>query len=135
MKERRSEIRIPLISERATLKLLDDSYMNKNLRDISSKGVFIYSEELLLPNTPIEVTFELPAGLGLLKLKGKVKFVNWASTKKKLKKDLGFSCVFDAMTKSHTQILSAYCVYLRNKQISVVATRILNEMNKGRTFI
>ena len=124
--ERRNDIRIPILAERIEF-VHDGVSFNKNISDISNHGLFVKTDELLPPNAQIHLKIQLPGELGFLHIPSKVVRVNWCSTKTNKNRPMGFGIEFMPTATNLKKILSAYIVYLRNKQIISVSKRILED--------
>lgn len=133
-KERRREIRIPLLNE--SIFWTETGNMSElntsKISDISKHGMFI--ETIRQPGIGeiIDLLVKLPAELGALDLKAKVVWRRWAVTKKDPKK-LGFSVQITYDNPKYEKIMDSFLIYLRNKQIIQVSKRILEEYNNRIT--
>lgn len=129
-KERRSDIRVPLLSESVTLQGLH-YIRNLQMLDVSAGGIFIKVEDNgdLLPNKEfITILFHLPGDLGIFELYGEVCRINWAISKKsKVKVEKGMAIKFWDIPETKKKIWDSYRIYLRNKQIITVSKRIIEE--------
>jgi len=126
-KEKRKTIRINLVHETCAWNTDNIPLENSEAMDISNEGMFIKSSKQPPNGEVITIKFLLPKDLGLLTLKGKVIWRQWAVTKK-MKHELGFGVKFEDNALEVTKILDAFCVYIRNKQIIRVSKRILEEI-------
>jgi hypothetical protein len=128
-KDKRSDIRIPLLSE--TVAISSDFYFDRlDVADICSGGIFVKIKEpnqFLKAKTKVKIIFTLPGDLGDLDLTGEVCRVNWMLSKKKNITVLGMAIKFDPMDAGRKKIMDAYRIYLRNKQIITVSKRIIEE--------
>lgn len=126
-KERRIEIRIPILSEPCsyTCKESLDS-IEGTLADMSSKGVYINSS--FQPNVKdiIQVNFRLPSDMGIFSVNGRVTRKRWAVTKKS-KLQTGFAVEFIDNIPKVEEVIKSYVIYMRNKQIITVSRRIIEE--------
>lgn len=124
-KDKRKEIRIPLINEFVGVTKEDNLVDQFQLSDISPIGCFIQSNKLKRPGEIIELVFSLPGDLGLFRVKAIVKQVKWAMTKKS-NRHKGYGVEFDFEGKEdNIKIMNSYSSYLRNHQIIKVSKRIL----------
>lgn len=131
-KDKRKDIRIPLLSERVELRWLDASFTGMRqtveVADISEGGLFIKESKVeLMPKPGVDrlVCFQLPGDLGLLMLNGKVRRVKWRGTK--TSKETGYAIAFNEIPPKDKKIYDAYRVYMRNRQIITVSKRIIEE--------
>ena len=125
-KDKRTGIRIPLLSERVSF-IAEGTRSEADVGDITPDGAFLKTDKVLRPKTPVTLNVQLPGDLGLLSLDGEVVRVNWAVNRKKNKENLGMGIRFDNLNPGTKKILDAYVVYLRNKQIINVSKRIIEE--------
>jgi c-di-GMP-binding flagellar brake protein YcgR len=125
-KEKRSEIRVPLLSEKISY-FVDGREFTADIADITTDGIFLRSNEVLKPRTFVKVQLTLPGDLGVLEVAGHVVRVNWSLSKKHKKDHLGMGIRFENLSENIKKILDAYVVYLRNKQIITVSKRIIEE--------
>jgi hypothetical protein len=125
-KDKRTGIRIPLLSERVSF-IADGIRTESDVGDITPDGAFLKTDRILKPKTPVTLNVQLPGDLGLLSLDGEVVRVNWTVNRKKNKDTLGMGIRFDNLNPGTRKILDAYVVYLRNKQIINVSKRIIEE--------
>lgn len=129
-KERRQQIRIPLISEACHWYDDQGALSEDTLVDITNLGMFIKSDREPKPRERVIIKFYLPGDLGNLNLYAEVVWKRWMLTKNsKLSK--GFAVKFVDNREDHLKILDAYCVYLRNKQIITVTKRLVEEFFKN----
>lgn len=126
VKERRAQLRVPLLSEKCTWLNQNWTSNESDLYDISSEGLYINSPKNPEINEVLEIQLKLPGDLGTLILKGKVVWRQWAQTKKN-KRPVGFAVKFIEVGPNVQKIMDSYCVYLRNKQIITVSKRIVEE--------
>lgn len=134
-KERRKEIRIPLLAE--SILWIGNGQLTateSQVLDISKSGVFIKSANLPGVGSSISVSFKLPGDLGILNLKGTVAWRRWTPNKK-IRGEVGFGVSFDHLDKSKEKIMDAYCIYMRNKQIIAVSKKIVEEFFSKRPVI
>lgn len=129
-KEKRQEIRVPLLAERVTY-FIDGQEKIADLGDITNYGIFLRTSEILKPRTPVRVQLTLPGDLGVLEIAGHVVRVNWSISKRAKKDHLGMGIRFENISENIQKILDAYVVYLRNKQIITVSKRIIEEFFGG----
>ena len=127
IKERRKDIRIPIIDEYAAITFETQSNKVK-IRDISVNGCFVETDILPKPNEVVNAVFRLPNLLGHVIVQAKVKRIRWAQVKKS-KTPKGYALEFDFNeSKDIEKVMNSYCVYMRNKQIIQVTKRILEEV-------
>lgn len=126
IKDKRSGIRIPLLSERIQY-FIDGKRFEADVGDITNEGIFLKTDQILPPQTEMSIQFNLPGDLGVLNVDGSVVRVNWTINRKKGKDALGFGVRFEGLSSGTKKILDAYVVYLRNKQIISVSKRIIEE--------
>jgi c-di-GMP-binding flagellar brake protein YcgR len=131
-KERRKEIRIPLLSEAGVMETIpiDGNKIiveTVGLLDISRSGVFIKSIANLKPKSYINLKLSLPGDLGAIQIQGQIVWKRWAVTKAQKDMHVGFGVKFVEVSVGIQKILDAYVVYLRNKQIITVSKRIIEE--------
>lgn len=124
MKEKRSSIRVPLLSESVDC-YLNFKWISKKLYDITPNGAFIESEDLPKKSDIIEFAFFLPGELGRFYVQAEVTRTNWIKNKKHLQ-NKGFGVRF-IKNNNAERILNSYVTYLRNKQIITVSKRIIEE--------
>lgn len=131
-KDKRTGIRIPLLSERAIYSVEGKDF-EADIGDITNDGLFIKTDQLLTPRTRVALKLQLPGDLGTLQVTAKVVRVNWAVSRKAGKDTLGMGVRFDEVSPNIKKILDAFVVYLRNKQIITVSKRIIEEFfgNEG----
>lgn len=128
-KDRRSYIRIPLLSEACTwVEYVGPHVVERraDMKDITVAGVFIKSDYMPKIGSMILLKFEMPNNLGTITMNGKIVRLRWVKTKK-FEEPKGFGVQFleaNAVTK---KLMDAYVTYLRNKQIIVVSKRIIEE--------
>lgn len=123
-KDKRSEIRIPLISQKVTMNFVGFIY-EREVDNICGGGMLVKLQDKdILPRPKVRgiAIFKLPGNLGEFHLHGYVLRVDWKPKKDKPK---SFVFRFDAVTSGNQKILSAFMVYLRNKQIIAVSKRII----------
>lgn len=125
-KDKRSEIRIPLLSEKATF-VIEGKEFEADIGDITSDGLFLKTEHITAPRTKVSLKLNLPGDLGNLELAAQVVRVNWALSRKKGKETLGMGIRFEGISPNIQKIIDAFVVYLRNKQIITVSKRIIEE--------
>jgi Tfp pilus assembly protein PilZ len=127
-KEKRKDIRIPLLTESVYWsKQIDTlSLITSKMTDISKNGLFIESNEYPIIGEIVKVCFKLPSDLGVLPLNAKVTWRRWASSKKN-KLPIGFGVNIIHEDPKLEQIMDKYVIYLRNKQIILVSKRIIEE--------
>lgn len=130
-KEKRSSIRIPLLSESVKVFAAEpDIFVTKEyvfqMDNISSEGAFIVQEKPFRSGIYIQLEFNLPGELGNLRILGRTAHCIWQVNKKKnkLKTGVGVQLFPDPKTK---KIFDAYLIYMRNKQIITVSKRIIEE--------
>lgn len=124
-KERRKNIRIPLLTEACTWISGKMTYSSQIL-NIDNSGLFIKSDQM--PETKeIDLRFALPGDLGVFEVPSKVVRKQWAAVKKK-GTEVGFAVQFQIEQPGHQKIMDSYCVYLRNKQIIQVSKKIIEEL-------
>lgn len=125
-KERRSNIRIPLISEKLFISVEGDE-KEVFMYDITENGVFIKMEKDFYPiKSSVCCMFNLPGELGTFIINGKVKRIQWH--KKDNKHPTGFVVYFNELTQAESKIFSSYISYLRNKQIITISKRLVDEL-------
>lgn len=128
-KDRRADIRIPLLSGKVVLKGFH--YMAALTMDnVSEGGLFLKVDnqtDFLRPKDPVIVQFLLPGELGTLELHGEICRVNWTTNKKIKNHLMGMAVKFWEKPESIKKVWEAYRVYLRNKQIIEVSKRIVEE--------
>jgi Tfp pilus assembly protein PilZ len=125
-KDKRSGIRVPLLAEKIQYTFYDQSF-EADIGDITNEGVFLKTQKLLVPKTPLEIHMSLPGDLGKLVVKGRVVRINWTVNRRKNKDHLGMGVQFEDVNPGAKKILEAYVVYLRNKQIISVSKKIIEE--------
>ncbi len=125
-KDKRSEIRIPLLSERVSF-VHERGELAADITDITNEGLFLKTNEILKPRTSLLLKLNLPGDLGSLQVNAKVVRVNWTVNRKKAREQLGMGIRFEDVSPNIKKILDAYVVYLRNKQIITVSKRIIEE--------
>lgn len=125
-KDKRSGIRIPLLSESVTY-VHSGSEKKADITDITNEGLFIKTNEVLSPRTPVTLQVQLPGDLGNIQVSASVIRVNWTVNRKKSRDHLGMGLRFEDVPPNIKKILDAYVVYLRNKQIITVSKRIIEE--------
>lgn len=132
-KERRTDIRIPLLAESMAWAYEDAIKEVKTCKmtDISKNGVFIECSEYPEAGEVIQLYFQLPKELGILSLKAKVEWRRWAVTKKS-KLATGFGVSIIHTDPKIDKIMESYAIYLRNKQIILVSKRIIEEFFSQR---
>ena len=131
-KERRSQIRIDLISEFCLWSSANASIQTEDkITNFSTKGMFIESTTQPKPKEILDIFLTLPGDLGNLSIQGTVVWKRWVVTKK-TKDPLGFAVEF-IHTQSTRPIIEALYTYLRNKQIITVSKRIIEEFFTGPT--
>lgn len=118
-KEKRKNIRIPLLSEHVEINSIPEFVMN-----ITTSGAFIKTKNLKKPREVIDIIITLPGDLGNMKVQGIVRRVVWTA---KPEDAIGYGVEFVNMISSTQKIMDAYVVYLRNKQIITVSKRIIEE--------
>lgn len=129
-KERRKHYRHSLLSEEVEvvqLGMLTMFSMNpKKLENISEGGCFIVDGDIThyKVGEKLLLSFELPGELGTFTIDGLITRIKWH---KKEKEVYGIGVKFVNLTKQQQQILNAYVVFLRNKQIITVSKRIMEE--------
>lgn len=126
-KERRKEIRIPLLSEKCNWKLVDgiETFESK-LIDFSASGAFIHSIIPIPIKAEILIHFKLPGDMGWLPVYGKVMWQRWY-VKKKSKFETGIGVKFIDVDEVHQKILDSFATFLRNRQIIAVSAKIVEE--------
>lgn len=126
-KERRKDIRVPLINEKCNWKLVDgiEGYESK-LIDFSASGAFIHSTIPIPIKSEILIHFKLPGDMGFLPIYGKVLWQRWR-VKKTSKLETGIGIKFIDLDDNHKKILDSFATYLRNRQIIAVSARIVEE--------
>lgn len=131
-KEKRNGIRIPLLSERVAYFVNGDRF-EADVADITNEGVFLKTDHLIKPRSPVTITIQLPGDLGTLNVDGQAVRVNWATSRRQNRDTLGLGVRFQDLNPGTKKILDAYVVYLRNKQIINVSKRIIEEFfgNQG----
>lgn len=131
-KDKRTGIRIPLLSERAIYSVEGKDF-EADIGDITNDGLFLKTDQLLTPRTRVALKLQLPGDLGTLQVTAAVVRVNWAVSRKAGKDTLGMGVRFDEVSPNIKKILDAFVVYLRNKQIITVSKRIIEEFfgNEG----
>jgi hypothetical protein len=129
MKERRGDIRIQLISEKARIIGVRSIPYDQILEmaDISRDGIFFKTDKPLPPQEIVKVMLELPGELGVLELVGKVCRIVWKESKKRPTSVKGFAIQLYPLDFNTEKIWNAYRIYMRNKQIVVVSKRIIDE--------
>jgi len=127
-KERRKDIRVPLIQESVSwtrhgniLNLKTDKANN-----MSVNGMFIESNIQPDIGEVIQIFVKLPSDLGALDLNAKVKWRRWTNSKKN-PLPMGFGVNIGYDNPKIEKIMSAYVIYMRNKQIIEVSKRIVEE--------
>ncbi|MBN8554136.1 MAG: PilZ domain-containing protein [Deltaproteobacteria bacterium] len=125
-KDKRTGIRIPLLSERVSY-FVNGVEKTADITDITADGLFLKTSELLTPRTDISLQLHLPGDLGSLQVNSKVMRINWTQNRKKSKETLGMGVRFEDVQPNIKKIIDAYVVYLRNKQIITVSKRIIEE--------
>jgi len=125
-KDKRSGIRIPLLSEKVAY-FSSGREFAADITDITNEGLFLKTEDLLAPKTAVLLRLNLPGDLGSLQVNAEVVRVKWAVTRKKGQDQLGMGVRFVDVSPNIKKILDAYVVYLRNKQIITVSKRIIEE--------
>ena len=126
-KERRSSIRIPILSEACTYTFADAlTDIEGTLFDLSPIGVFINCKTQPNVKDIVKINFKLPQDMGILTLNGKVTHKRWAVTKKS-KLSAGFGVKFEDNIPKYEEVMKSYAIYMRNKQIIQVSTRIIEE--------
>ena len=129
MKDKRSDIRIPIIVDKVQIRTI--GYLRElTLNDVAEGGIFVKvtdKDDFLPPLTPVFMEFKLPGDLGILELNGEIRRVNWKVSKKHKKEMLGMAIKFWGMPMNHKKIWDAFRIYLRNKQIITVSQRIIEE--------
>lgn len=123
-KERRKNIRIPLLGETCTW-VSGEASITSQISNISNDGMFIKSDKMP-EQKEIDIRIALPGDLGVFEVPGKVVRKQWAALKKK-STELGFAVKFEIVQDNHQKIMDSYCIYLRNKQIITVSKRIIEE--------
>jgi len=141
-KEKRHDIRIPLLNERFSIKTIS-LFNNQDIEphyyqiaDISENGIFVKiqkNEKNFKPHQLVNVYITLPGDLDQLILMGRVCRVNWAIRPKVKNYQLGFAVKFEPMSSGYKKIWDAYRIYLRNKQIINVSKRIISEFLGNKT--
>lgn len=127
IKERRIEIRIPLIHESCTWTVSDNiEFETVQMNDISLNGAFIKTLKQPELNKELEIRLTLPGDLGILPLKASIQWRRWHSPKKS-KLPVGFAVKFKFDNLNIKKVMEAYCVYMRNRQIITVSKRIIEE--------
>ena len=126
-KDKRNEIRIPLLSEKVVFLDSNKKELVADVSDITAEGLFLRTAELLKPRDTVYLKISLPGDLGQLELVSEVVRINWMKSAKRNKEHLGMGLKFKNITESQKKILDAYVVYLRNKQIISVSKRIIEE--------
>lgn len=126
-KERRKNIRVPLILETCKWSSNEESFNNSyEMKNISNDGMFIKSDTLPSSSDEISILFTLPGEIGQLKMKGKIVRIRWIATKK-IEESKGFGIQFIEDEPKIMKILDAYVTYLRNRQIIQVSKKIIAE--------
>jgi len=126
MKEKRSDIRIPIVNDRLSV-AWETSSGDLKLKDLSNKGMFFETNgELPTPKEWCRVDVILPGDLGKLALDGVVSRVHWRDSRKQ-SKVRGFAVILGDMSQNTQKIYEAYLVYMRNSQIIKVSKRIIEE--------
>lgn len=120
-KERRSHIRFKVYNSKATILHGDDAKQDVTLDEVSNGGCFLKTEKLLKISSTLSIQFYLPGDLGTVTYTGKVVHAKWRG------KDLGMGIQFQNNSESYLKIWEAYVLYLRNKAITTVAARIVDE--------
>lgn len=131
-KERRKDIRIPLIFETVTLdsipvdgaKVITETC---EVADISKGGAFIKTIANLKPKSFINIRFRLPGDLGLFQVRAQILWKRWGVPKGSKDLKLGIAVKFVDVSAMNAKILDAYLIYLRNQQIITVSKRIIEE--------
>lgn len=131
-KDKRKTIRIPLLAETVFVKDSNENYVKYDMKDITEVGCFIKGYSNAKAHDKIDIRFVLPNDLGMIIVEGEVVRVNWADIKKKeIVKGVGIQFT-DTISPAYKKILSAYVIYLRNKQIIQVSKRLIEEFFNGR---
>jgi Tfp pilus assembly protein PilZ len=127
-KERRKDIRIPLLRESITWTRHGKLFNLKTdkVTDMSVNGMFIESEVQPDIGEVVQIFVKLPGELGALDLSAKVKWRRWATSKKN-PRPIGFGVNIGYDNPKIEKIMSSYLVYMRNKQIIEVSKRIVEE--------
>jgi hypothetical protein len=125
-KDKRSGIRIPLLSE-SVIYTHQGSEKRADVSDITNEGLFLKTNEILPPKTPVSLQILLPGDLGAIQVDASVIRVNWVVNRRKSRENLGMGIRFENVPQNIKKILDAYVVYLRNKQIITVSKRIIEE--------
>lgn len=125
-KDKRAGIRVPLLAEKIHYSFYDEVF-EADIGDITNEGVFLKTQKILRPQTPLEIQMTLPGDLGKLSVKARVVRVNWTVNRRKNKEHMGMGVQFEDVNPGAKKILEAYVVYLRNKQIISVSKRIIEE--------
>lgn len=125
-KDKRAGIRVPLLAEKIHYSFYDEVF-EADIGDITNEGVFLKTQKILKPQTPLEIQMTLPGDLGKLSVKARVVSVNWTVNRRKNKEHMGMGVQFEDVNPGAKKILEAYVVYLRNKQIISVSKRIIEE--------
>ena len=126
-KERRSTIRVPILSESCTW---NSEYIlaktESSIANLSHVGMFIDSKTQPNVKDLVQVTLKLPGDMGDLNINGRVIRKRWAVTKKS-KLSTGFAIKFESNNPKIEEVMKSYSIYMRNKQIIQVSTRIIQE--------
>lgn len=132
-KEKRKNIRVPLLSENCKWKLMDGINTHESrLIDFSSSGAFIQSAQPVPIGAYVDVSLKLPADLGMIHIEAQVKWQRWAIRKKDASKyDLGYGVQFINVESGPQKIIDSFGTYLRNKQIIAVSKKIIEEFFAG----
>lgn len=128
-KDRRSHIRIPLLSETCSwVEYVGPHVVERkaDMKDITIAGTFIKSEYLPKIGSIILLKFDMPNNLGTINMNGKIVRLRWVKTER-LDEPKGFGVQFLEANAINTKIMNAYVTYLRNKQIITVSKKIIEE--------
>jgi hypothetical protein len=135
-KDKRNDIRIPLIDESIGIRLENTSnFKEYGVMDISEGGLFVKVDsprDLPKVNSYMYASFQLPGTLGYLQLPCIVSRVVWATSKAKNLTQLGFVAKFGPMRQGDKNIFDAYRSYQRNAQIIKVSRKIMEEFFGGK---
>lgn len=128
IKERRKDIRVPLLKETVTWTRHGKMFNLKTdtVIDISINGLFIQSNDQPDIGEVVQIFVKLPGDLGALDLSAKVKWRRWATSKKN-PMPIGFGVNIEYDNPKIEKIMNSYVVYMRNKQIITVSKRIIEE--------
>src|SRR6185295_20200224 len=109
-KDKRINIRIPLLAETLFVKDSKGDYIQYDMADITETGCFIKGYKNVKAHDKIDIRFVLPNDLGMIIVEGEVVRVNWADLKKKdYVKGVGIKFT-DSISPSYKKILSAYVI-------------------------